>query len=142
MFRLLSGRQNRGITTEEFNRRRMLQNKPLVDDEERGIIRQGAITRNLRRHQVEEYDENSAPKQARMREVSSHHLYRERMIAPSQDKSTDVVALAHNASVVTVHRHIVEILQMQNWQGAYFNSLNEAEKENLQQAMADDVVGK
>ena len=120
----------------------MIQNKPLADDEEAGIIRQGAITRNIRRHQVEEYDEDSAPKQARMREVSGHHLYRERLIAPRQDNSTEVVALSHNARVVSIHRHVVEILKLQEFKGAYFNSLNNAEKENIQQEMADTAEGK
>ena len=140
--RLLNGRRRRGITTEEFDRRRAIQSKPLAEEYEAGVLRQGAITRDLRRHQVDEYNEDSAPKQARMRDISGHHLYRERMITPSQDKSTDVVALSHNAKVVSVHRHIVEILKLQNCDGAYFNSLNESDKENARQHMSEIVEGK
>ena len=146
ILRNLSGRKKLSITTEEYNQRQQKRQffKPLVEneDQESGILRGGAITRNIRRRQVDGYDEDSALKQARLRDVSEHHLYRQRRIAPTQEATTDKVALVHNANVVSIHRHIVEILKFQNCQGAYFNSLNEAQKENIQQQIADNLEGK
>ena len=116
--------------------------KPLVEDDEMGIIREGAITRGIRRQQVEDYDEESAPKQARLRDVSEHHLYRERTIVPTRKEESQQVALVHNAKVVSVVKHAVEILKFHNGQGAYFNSLNDEQKDNIQQQMADVEIGK
>ena len=137
-FRSLSGKGKRALTQHEHDSRvqMMYENRPLVEDEyvdqfESGIIREGAITHSLRRRQVEDYDEETAPKQARLRDVSEHHLFRKRTIAPSVDDSSNQVAMAHNAAVVTTHRHVVEILKLQKFEGAYYNSLNNDQKENL-----------
>ena len=145
VLRSLSGKGKKAITQQQYEARlqRAQAVEPLVEDEERGIIREGAITRTLRRRQVEEYDEETAPKQARLRDVSDFHLYRKRTIAPSIDDSSNQMALVHNAAVVSTHKHVVEILKLQNFTGAYFNSLNKAEKENLRtQIESTEIQGK
>ena len=122
----------------------MQDTRPLVDvDEqfERGIIREGAITHSLRRRQVEEYDDETAPKQARLRDISEHHLFRKRTIAPSVDDSSSQVAMVHNAAVVTTHRHVVEILRLQKFKGAYYNSLNNDQKENIKAQIEGQMGG-
>ena len=113
---------------------------PLVEDEERGIIREGAITRGLRRRQVEDYDEETAPKQARLRDISDHHLYRKRMFASAVDETSNQVALVHNAAVVSTHKHVVEILKLQNFEGAYFKALDQAQRDNLKLAVETPEV--
>ena len=116
--------------------------KPLVEDDDMGIIREGAITRGMRRQQVEDYDEETAPKQARLRDVSEHHLYRERTVVSNKTEPSQQVALVHNATVVSVVKHAVEILKFHNGEGAYFNSLNDEQKENIRQQITDLEIGK
>ena len=116
--------------------------RPLVEDEDRGIIREGAITRGLRRRQVDDYDEETAPKQARLRDVSEYHLFRKRtIVAPKIDDTSNQVAMVHNAAVVSTHKHVVEILKLQNFEGAYFNSLTRDQKDNLESQIEGQIDG-
>ena len=69
-------------------------------------------------------------------------MYRERTIVTNKVDAPQQVALVHNAKVVSVVKHAVEILKFHNGQGAYFNSLNDDQKENIRQQLADVEIGK
>ena len=101
--------------------------RPLVDEE---ILegRGNTLTWDMRRAEVEAHTEESAAKQFRLRQMSDNNIYRARNFVSNVETQEAELPLATNSDTATTAQHIVEILAMQNFEGAYFNSLSREHK--------------
>ena len=95
----------------------------------------------MRRAEVDSYNEESAAKQFRLKQMSDNNIYRPRNFVSNVDTPTDELPLASNSTAATTMKHIVEILAMQNFEGAYFNSLSKENKLSLKDYIRDTPIG-
>lgn len=113
----------------------------MVDDEEiHGSGR--AFTWDMRRAEVEGFTEKSAAKQFRLRQISDNNIYRPRNFVSNLDTEMEEPPLATNSTAATTFKHIVEILNMQNFEGDYFNSLSADQKESVKDYLCNSTPGK
>ena len=113
----------------------------MVDDEEiHGSGR--AFTWDMRRAEVEGFTERSAAKQFRLKQISDNNIYRPRNFVSNLDTEMEEPPLATNSTAATTFKHIVEILNMQNFEGDYFNSLSADQKESVKDYLCNSTPGK
>ena len=96
----------------------------------------------MRRAEVDSYNEESAAKQFRLKQMSDNNIYRPRNFVSNVDTPVDELPLATNSTAATTMKHIIEILAMQNFEGAYFNSLSKDHKLSIKDYFKTLVPGK
>ena len=115
--------------------------KPRVEEEEVGVGG-NALSWSTRRQQVDDFTEETAAKQFRLREISDHHLFRKRPYISKIDKiSAKEPSIDPNSDASTIFDHIIAILALQNCEGAFFNSLSQNEQENIKDFFAHKTEG-
>ena len=140
----MTGNIKYALSQEEFARRKQLQleYRPRVNNEDLGLLRKGALSYDERRLEVENYTQDTAAKQFRLRELSEHHLHRKRPYLALQANENPVEANFISQQPATAYCHVIGILSMQNCEGTYFDSLSKADQENIKQFFPDDEAGK
>ena len=103
--------------------------------------RQGALTWDMRRREVDDYTEETAAKQFRLREVSDFHLYRKRPFLALEEKPAVASTSKTSSDGAIAYKHIVEIMAIQYKKGAYYESMSEGEKEAVDQFFFDMEIG-
>ena len=104
--------------------------------------RGNTFTWDMRRAEVDSYNEESAAKQFRLKQMSDNNIYRPRNFVSNVDTPVDELPLATNSTAATTMKHIIEILAMQNFEGAYFNSLSKDHKLSIKDYFKTLVPGK
>ena len=135
------------ITQEEREARtKMVANyKPLVEneDDERKMGGNRALTWTDRRQQVDDYTEETASKQFRLRQISEHHLMRKRPYLSILDNiDIEEPSLDPNSDANVIHSHILAILGIQSCEGAFFNSLSQNEQNSVRDFLAENHESK
>ena len=132
-----------GISDEERIRRQndKKQFRRIVDEEElegRGRT----FTWDMRRAEVEAHTPESAAKQYRLRQMSDNNIYRTRNFVSNVDTQEEEHPLATNSDTATTLQHIVEMMAMQNFEGAYFHSLSKESKLSVKDYFSTIIPGK
>ena len=144
MFRRDIARNPSAISEEEREaRKRMLEAyKPRVEEEEVGVGG-NALSWSTRRQQVDDFTEETAAKQFRLREISDHHLFRKRPYLSSLDNiSAREPPITSESDANIIFDHIIAIMALQNCEGAFFNSLSQNEQETIREYFAQHTEGK
>ena len=111
-------------------------------DEEELEGRGRTFTWDMRRAEVEAYNPDSAAKQYRLRQMSDNNIYRARNFVSNVETQEEELPLATNSDTATTLQHIVEMMAMQNFEGAYFNSLSRESKLSVKEYFSSIAPGK
>ena len=125
----------------EARRNRIMEWKHVVENEE-DRVGGNPLSWSDRRQQVDDYTEETASKQFRLRVISQHHLYRKRPYFSILDNSTiKEPSLDPDSDASVIHEHILAILNLQNCDGVLFHSLSQQEQESVKTYFAENHEG-